>query len=86
VSFVDASDPPTLLIHGERDRIVPVEQSRSFHKALKAKGVKVELVEIPDVDHSFIGATQEATRKASLEALDKTFEFIDRTIGQDNKR
>jgi acetyl esterase/lipase len=86
VNFVDAGDPPTLLIHGERDRIVPIEQSRSFDKALKAKGVKVELVEIPDVDHSFVGATQEATRKASLEALDKTFEFIDRTIGQDNKR
>jgi len=40
------------------------------------------LVEIPGVDHSFIGSTPEATRAASLLALQKTFGFIGRILGR----
>ncbi len=36
--------------------------------------------------YSFIGGTPAATRAASLEALLKSFEFIDRTIGRDFKQ
>ena len=77
-----AADPPALLIHGSDDRTVPVQQSRDFYTLLKSKGVPVELVEIPGVDHSFIGSTPEATRAASLLALQKTFGFIERTLGR----
>ena len=80
-SYVDSNDPPALLIHGTVDRTVPVQQSRDFYALLRSKGVSAELVEIPGVDHSFIGSTPEATRAASLLALQKSFEFIDRTIG-----
>jgi hypothetical protein len=37
------------------------------------------LLVIKGVDHSFIGADAEATRRASLQALTATFEFIDAT-------
>jgi acetyl esterase/lipase len=80
-TYVDAGDPPVLLIHGVDDHTVPVKQSRDFLAALKAKGVRAELIEIPGVDHSFIGPTAESTRAASLQALDKSLAFIDRTIG-----
>jgi hypothetical protein len=43
------------------------------------------LVVIPAVDHSFIGSTPEATRQASLQALSKTFEFIDAVTGGERK-
>jgi acetyl esterase/lipase len=79
--YVDPKDPPALLIHGTNDHTVPVQQSRDFYALLKSKGVSVEFVEIPGVDHSFIGATPEATRTASLQALKQSFEFIDRTVG-----
>jgi len=81
VTHLDAKDPPTLLIHGELDKVVPVSQSREFARALQAKGIASELIIIPAVDHSFIGASPEATRKASLLALTKTFEFIDSLRG-----
>jgi para-nitrobenzyl esterase len=80
-SYVDPTDPPALLIHGVVDHTVPVQQSRDFYALLRSKGVSVELIEIPGVDHSFIGSTPEATRAASLLALQKSFEFIDRTVG-----
>lgn len=81
ITHVDAKDPPALLIHGEIDRVVPVAQSRAFDAALRAKGVASELLVIPAVDHSFIGGSPEATRKASLQALSKTFAFIDAVSG-----
>jgi dipeptidyl aminopeptidase/acylaminoacyl peptidase len=78
---IDRNDPPVLLIHGERDATVPVEQSRQFHAALQAQGVRSMLTVIPAVDHSFIGATLDVTRAASLTALEETFAFIDATVG-----
>ena len=81
VAHVDANDPPMLLIHGGADRVVPVKQSQLFYDALKAKGVKAELLVIPGADHSFIGKTPETTRAASNQALKKTLEFIDMILG-----
>lgn len=77
INYVDAKDPPVLMIHGVNDHTVPIAQSRAYLAALRAKGVKAELVEIPDVDHSFIGTTPAATRDASLRALNRSIEFID---------
>ena len=80
VNFIDANDPPFLLIHGSADRVVNVKQSQTMHDALKAKGVKSELIVIPDVDHSFIGKTPEATYAATNQALKRTLEFIDEIL------
>jgi acetyl esterase/lipase len=79
--YANSRSPPALLIHGSDDRTVPVQQSRDFYALLKSKGVPVQLVEIPGVDHSFIGPNPQVTKAASLEALRKSFEFIDRTVG-----
>lgn len=81
ILHVDAKDPPALLIHGRRDAVVAVDQSVRFHEALRAKGVSSTLKIIEGVDHSFIGATPDQTRSASIEALSATFDFIDATIG-----
>ena len=85
ITYLDRADPPALLIHGALDKVVPVQQSKSFEAALKGKGVSVELLIIPGVDHSFIGSTHASTQAASLSALDRTFEFIDKTIGSARK-
>lgn len=42
---------PQLLVHGERDRHVPVEQSRRYADAARAAGDDVELVSPPGVAH-----------------------------------
>jgi len=81
ITYVSERTPPFLIIHGVKDVTVPVKQAQDFYAALTAKGVKAELMLIPDVGHSFIGATPEATRDASLKALGRTLQFIDTTIG-----
>jgi acetyl esterase/lipase len=82
VTFVDAKDPPFLLVHGDQDRTVPVGQSREMFERLKAAGVKADYKELPGYDHSFIGKTPEATRAGHLQALQATFDFFDATVGR----
>lgn len=60
IAHVSADSPPFLLIHGEADEVVPVEQSVLFAEALKAAGVLVELVRVPGAGHGpqMPGATE----------------------------
>jgi acetyl esterase/lipase len=80
VTYVDAKNPPLLLIVGAEDKIVPYHQTLEMAEKLKAAGVPHELMVIPGVDHGFIGKTLEQTREANLKALDATFRFIDKTM------
>ena len=82
VTYLDAKDPPFLLIHGTDDRTVPVVQSRQMIGKLKALGIKSELIELPGIDHSWIGKTPEATTAAHVKALQATFDFFDATVGK----
>lgn len=74
---VDAGAPPTLLIHGTKDKTVDVSQSEAMAAAIRAKGASAELLLIPDVDHGLEGATLDATREANLLALRRTFAFFE---------
>jgi len=85
VTYIDKSDPPFLLIHGTIDKTVPVAQSHIGEAALRKAGVPVESIYIEGVDHSFIGATPEATRTATLRATNATFDFFHDTLGVPRK-
>ncbi|MFM5953176.1 MAG: alpha/beta hydrolase fold domain-containing protein [Novosphingobium sp.] len=81
VTYIDAKDPPFLLIHGTEDKVVPVAQSREAEAAFKAAGVPVQTLYIPGVDHSFIGSTPAQTRAATLQAVNATFDFFHAKLG-----
>ncbi len=78
LTYLDAKDPPFLLIHGEADKTVAVAQSLEAFDRMKAVGVPVEKIAFPGIDHSFIGATPKATRDATLTAINATFDFFHR--------
>ncbi|HTM49822.1 MAG TPA: alpha/beta hydrolase [Bryobacteraceae bacterium] len=44
--------PPFLLIHGDRDQAVPLAQSTHLQAALKANGVRCDLIIIPNGPHA----------------------------------
>lgn len=52
---VTAETPPTFLAHAVDDQPVPPENSRRYAAAMKAKGVPVELLELPSGGHGFNG-------------------------------
>ncbi len=86
LSYVGDKTPPILLIHGTDDTTVPIAQSRTFFEALQARHITSELLIIPAVQHSFIGKAPEATRDASKQALRRTIDFIEATIGDSTQR
>jgi len=50
---IDAIKIPILLVHGDKDDIVPYSQSESFQKLLNKSGRKTELIRIKDEGHPY---------------------------------
>jgi acetyl esterase/lipase len=53
VSHVTADDAPTLIIHGDKDRLVPIQQAEEFIARLKKVGVPARLVVKSGADHGW---------------------------------
>lgn len=53
VYHISRSLPPFLIIHGQRDRIIPVEHSEWFFRTLEEAGVEAQLIVVPDKGHWF---------------------------------
>ena len=51
INYVKRVKTPTLILHGEEDEDVPVEQAYLFHRALSDLGVETELVIYPREPH-----------------------------------
>ncbi|MCP4903164.1 MAG: prolyl oligopeptidase family serine peptidase, partial [bacterium] len=55
LTWVDRVKTPLLIIHGERDARVPLEQGLRFYDALRHHGSPVEMVVYPGEGHSIRG-------------------------------
>jgi acetyl esterase/lipase len=51
ITLVNARYPPTLIIHGDSDKIVPLQQAQAMDQALAKAGVKHKLEVIPGGGH-----------------------------------
>jgi acetyl esterase/lipase len=51
VTHVDKDDPPFLIMHGDKDPLVPLSQSKLLNEKLKAVNVETELVVIEGAGH-----------------------------------
>ena len=51
VTHVSKNDPPFLIIHGDRDMVVPFNQSVKLAKMLKDAGVETALIEVKNGGH-----------------------------------
>jgi len=70
VCYVTPDDPPFLIMHGDRDQLVPVSQSILLDEALRKAGVDAKLIIIPGAGHGFGGAEQ----------IQAVREFFDRVL------
>ena len=50
-THVSAKTPPTLLMHGDADDLVPYSQSAGYEAALRAAGVPTKLITVPGGKH-----------------------------------
>jgi len=51
ITYVNASAPPFLILHGTEDLLVPVNQSELLHEALKKAGVDVTFYKLVGAGH-----------------------------------
>ena len=68
---VSKDDPPFLIMHGEKDPGVPLEQSTKFHDKLKAAGVSSELFIVKGAGHGGKLFMAEECNKVILNFFDK---------------
>ena len=64
---------PTLILHGEDDRIVPVSEARKLQQALEARGVAHEVRIYPNEGHVL-------SPLAGLDAARRTMLFLARHL------
>ena len=65
INYVTADVPPIITIHGDKDALVPYEQSVQLHKKLDAAKVANELYTVPGANHG--GFTYEQNQQAWAE-------------------
>jgi len=56
IRFASADDPPILILHGDLDDQVPIEEGRTMHETLITAGAESRFVVIEGAGHPFMGA------------------------------
>lgn len=67
--YISPDDPPMLHVHGDRDNLVPVKQSKKFHDALTEAGLTSELLIVEGGGHG--GFRDRKYQELSIEFLKK---------------
>lgn len=76
IVFVTPDDPPTLLIHGDKDTLVPIINSQTIYDAFQKNKVKTNFVTIEGAGHGF--QNEAATRSNAL-----TVAWFEQTLVKD---
>lgn len=53
VTHASSDDPPTLIVHGDADKLVPIQQAELVVEALKKAGVEAKLIAKPGKAHGW---------------------------------
>lgn len=72
IVFVTPDDPPTLLVHGDADELVPISHSERLHAAFREAGVTSEFITIVGGTHGFRGEHAERADGAMAEWFERT--------------
>ncbi len=63
--------PPTLILHGEDDRVVPVHHANRLRQLCEEKQFPFEIEIYPGAGHSFVGALMQTAMERALVFLDR---------------
>lgn len=70
---ISKKDAPFLIVHGEKDQDVPIDQAQELYDKLHAAGVQVKFLKIDDV-HTF--EKQENKREMAIEARNFFYRYL----------
>jgi acetyl esterase/lipase len=75
ITYVTKDDPPFLIMHGDKDMLVPLHQSELLHKALKKAGVDATLRVVKGAGHGLRGGEM-----SSEELFGMSADFFDKHL------
>jgi acetyl esterase/lipase len=73
--------PPTMLVHGEIDTVVPVQQSINMAQACQRQGVESVLRVLPEMDHAFEMDEQALQDPVIAPLFEEVLTFIRKHVG-----
>jgi acetyl esterase/lipase len=80
VTYISPDDPPFLILHGDRDSVVPLEQSQVLYNALTSGGVSADLVIVQNAGHGFQSDTNVAIHPTYQQISQLIVEFFERQL------
>lgn len=78
--WIDGSEPPTLVIHGQEDNIVPITETKHYVEVLSAAGIPVETLYIPDAMHGFVERLSNEPAQIAHQAV---LQFLNRVLNSE---
>jgi acetyl esterase/lipase len=72
ILFVTPDDPPTLLVHGDKDDLVPINNSKIIYEAFQKNKVKTDFITIPGAGHGFRGDDAKRASEAMVAWFEQT--------------
>lgn len=78
VTYISRDDPPFLILHGEKDAVVPLKQSEILVEKLKETGIPASLVVVKNAGHGFTpsGGAINPSRAALTQMIADFFDKI----------
>jgi acetyl esterase/lipase len=77
---VGSGFPPTYIVHGMADTMVPIGLSRVLLERLKICGVRCGMTEVPGEEHTFAAMMEVGSKTWWLQR--EGFDFLERVIGK----
>ncbi|KAH6856159.1 Alpha/Beta hydrolase protein [Chaetomium sp. MPI-CAGE-AT-0009] len=78
VKNISPSFPPTFIVHGQEDDVVPIGLSRELYSALVKNGVRCGMEEVPGEGHTF--AATMGTNSRTWELQRRGFDFLESLV------
>jgi acetyl esterase/lipase len=77
---VDKDFPPTCIVHGTSDTMVPIYLSGELLEAFKEADVEVGMIEVPGEEHTFAGKMAKGSKTWDLQK--RGFDFVERVLNK----
>jgi len=75
VNYTSKNDPPTLIMHGNTDALVPFVQGKLMYSKLQEKGVHSNFIEFEKTTHS-------PTLKQASKGVDEALAWFDKYLSK----
>lgn len=80
---ISAKWPPTAIVHGTADTMIPMRLSKAFEEKLRGHGVKTEFFEVEGEPHTFVGKMIKGSK--TWDTQRKGFDWLEAVLRESYK-